>query len=415
MKELPKFSMGVGDRFGREGEAQLSVFAELAARGILVAPVWNKSNREHTLIGTHPDDLRAEAEEAVRALGWKGPHFVDADHINLHTVDRFIGASDFFTIDVADYVGKPASPERRAAFLEKHGALRGTRAMPGLDAPLEISRAEIEGAADKFLWAMQEAGRIHRHIAAAKPGGAFAVEVSVDETDQPQKPGELLAILAMIADEGIPAQTLAPKFTGRFNKGVDYVGDIAAFEREFDADLAVLRFAVESFGLPPSLKVSVHSGSDKFSLYPIIRRLLAKRGAGLHLKTAGTTWLEEVIGLAESGGAALQLAKELYAAALPRAEELIKPYAPVVDIRVARLPSAETVNGWSSAEYVAALNHDPAHPRFDVGFRQFMHVSFRIAAEMGARFTDALAAHRAVIARRVRDNLLARHANPLFG
>lgn len=415
MKTLPRFTMGVGDRFGREGVAQLSVFVELAARDIRVAPVWNKSNREHTLIGTHPDDLRTEADAAVRALGWSGPYFVDADHINLKSVDRFLAASDFFTIDVADYVGKPASTESRAAFLEKHAGLLGALALPGLHAPIEVSRAALEGAADKFLWAMQEAGLIYRHIAAAKSGGAFAVEVSVDETDQPQHPSELLAILAMIADEGIPAQTIAPKFTGRFNKGVDYVGSLSAFEREFDADLAVLRYAVETFGLPRSLKISVHSGSDKFSLYPIIRHLLAKHGAGLHLKTAGTTWLEEFIGLAEAGGDALQLAKDIYAAALPRAAELIAPYAPVVDIDVAKLPRVESVIAWSSADFVAALNHDPAHPRFDSGFRQFVHVSFRVAAEMGARFTDALDAHRETIARRVRENLLVRHALPLFG
>ena len=406
MKELPKFTMGVGDRFGREGEAQLSAFAGLAARGVHVAPVWNKSNREHTLIGTHPDNLRAEADAAVRALGWRGPYFVDADHINLHTVDRFLAASDFFTIDVADYVGKPAAPESRAAFLAKHAGLLKQH---GLTLPL------AEKAADKFLWAMQEAGRIYRHIAAKIPDGDFAIEVSVDETDQPQMPGELLAILAMIADEGIPAQTIAPKFTGRFNKGVDYVGDPAAFEREFDADLAVLRIAVERFGLPHSLKISVHSGSDKFSLYPIIRRLLAKHNAGLHLKTAGTTWLEEVIGLAEAGGAALDLAKDIYATALPRAAELIKPYEPVVDIDVARLPSADAVRGWTAEAFVAALNHEQANPLFNSGFRQFVHVSFRIAAELGMRYTDALATHREVIARRVRDNLLVRHAEPLFG
>ncbi len=119
-----------------------------------------------------------------------------------------------------------------------------------------------------------------------------------------------------------------------------YVGDIAAFERECDADLAVLAYAVEKFGLSETLKISVHSGSDKFSLYPIIRRLVDKHGAGLHLKTAGTTWLEEVAGLAEVGGEGLDLAREIYARAHARAEELIKPYAPVVDIDIARLPSS---------------------------------------------------------------------------
>jgi hypothetical protein len=329
-------------------------------------------------------------------------------------VDGFIAASDFFTLDVADYSGKPASPESMEAFLEKRAGLVGSHRLPLLDAPLEITRADLERTAGKFLWAMQEAGRIYRHIAAAKSADAFAVEVSVDETDTPQTPGELLIILAMIADEGIPAQTIAPKFTGRFNKGVDYVGDIAAFEREFDADLAVLAYAVREFGLPDTLKISVHSGSDKFSLYPIIRRLVARHNAGLHLKTAGTTWLEEVAGLAEAGGEGLEIAKDIYAAALPQAEELIKPYAPVVDIEIPKLPSIETVRGWSSQDFVKALNHDAACPKYNLQFRQFIHVSFKVAAGMGARYIDALKANRGIVGRRVRDNLLKKHIEPLF-
>src|ERR1700755_712941 len=129
----------------------------------------------------------------------------------------------------------------------------------------------------------------------------------------PQTPVELLLILAMIQIEEIPVQTIAPKFTGRFNKGIDYRGDVAQFEKEFDEDLSVIAFAIREFGLPPTLKLSVHSGSDKFSLYPIINRLIKKHEAGLHVKTAGTTWLEEVIGLAESGGEGLELVKEVYA------------------------------------------------------------------------------------------------------
>lgn len=404
----------MGDRFAHQGEAQLSAVQSAARRGVPLHPVWNKSNREHTLIGTKPDDLRAEADAAVRALGWTAPYFVDADHINLHTVDGFLAASDFFTLDVADYSGKPASPEARAAFLEKRSGLVGSHRLPGGSDPLEITRGDLERTSEKFLWAMQEAGRIHRHIAAAKPADSFVVEVSVDETDTPQTPGELLIILAMIADEGIPAQTIAPKFTGRFNKGVDYVGDLGAFEREFDADLAVLAHAVREFGLPDSLKLSVHSGSDKFSLYPVIRKLVARHGAGLHLKTAGTTWLEEVAGLAEAGGEGLAIAKDIYADALPQAVELIQPYAPVVDIDIAGLPSLETVRGWTSREFVSALNHDALCPEYDRQFRQFIHVAFKVAAAMGARYTDALKAHREIVGRRVHDNLLKKHIEPLF-
>src|SRR5438105_4526569 len=223
-------------------------------------------------------------------------------------------------------------------------------------------------------------------IADRKGSGTFVNEVSMDETDRPQTPPELLLILAALADEGVPVQTIAPKFTGRFNKGVDYVGDLAQFEKEFRDDLAVIAFAVERFGLPKSLKLSVHSGSDKFSLYPIMHRALTETGAGLHLKTAGTTWLEEVIGLAEAGGDGLALAKEIYTAALEKKGELCVPYASVIDIDAAKLPSEAAVNAWTSEQFVAALRHDPADPAFNSSLRQLVHVGFKVAAQMGERY-----------------------------
>jgi hypothetical protein len=123
----------------------------------------------------------------------------------------------------------------------------------------------------------------------------------MDETDIAQTPLELLIILAAAADEGIPLQTIAPKFSGRFNKGVDYAGDVSQFAREMEFDLAAIAHAVRQYGLPGNLKLSIHSGSDKFSVYPAIHSALKKCNAGVHLKTAGTTWLEEIIGLAEAG------------------------------------------------------------------------------------------------------------------
>jgi len=123
----------------------------------------------------------------------------------------------------------------------------------------------------------------------------------MDETAAPQLPAELLIVLAALADEKIPLQTVAPKFSGRFNKGVEYVGDPQAFLKEFREDVAVVAYAVAHFGLPADLKLSIHSGSDKFALYRGIGQIIRETGAGVHLKTAGTTWLEELVGLAEAG------------------------------------------------------------------------------------------------------------------
>ncbi len=407
---IEKFSIGMGDRFAHQGIAQLKAVAEGRRLGLDLVPVWNKSNREHNIVGSEPQSVREEAQAAVAALNWSAPFHVDADHIGLATVDRFLEASDFFTLDVADFVAKPATPEAINAFIEAHRRYIGALTIPGIAEPLEVTEALLRSSAEKFLLAMEEAGRIYRHIAAKK--SAFITEVSVDETDTPQTPVELFLILAMLAAQNVPVQTIAPKFTGRFNKGVDYVGELERFEKEFDEDLAVLAFAVKEFGLPASLKLSVHSGSDKFSLYPIINRLVKKHGAGLHVKTAGTTWLEELIGLAEAGEG--DLVKTIYAQAYARYDELAAPYATVIDIDKAKLPSPETVNGWSTADFAAALRHDQSNPAYNLHFRQLLHVAFKVAAELGERYTNALKANAEIVGRNVTENLLERHIKPIF-
>jgi len=411
---LGKISFGMGDRFGHQGKAQLRACVQATELGAEVIPVWNKSNREHGFMGTEPASLRAEADAAVKALGWKKNYHVDADHIRLETVDPFIVPSDFFTIDVADSIAKPAPADSVKRFAARHAELTGKISIPGLDQPIDISRADVERVADKFLLAAREAGKIYRHIAGAKGAANFITEVSMDETDSPQTPHELLIILAALADEKIPLQTIAPKFTGRFNKGVDYAGDLPQFEKEFNADLAVIAFAVKKYGLPPSLKLSVHSGSDKFSIYEPMRRALKKFNAGMHIKTAGTTWLEEVIGLAEAGGDGLAIAREIYAGAIGHVDEFCAPYASVIDIDQSKLPTARAVNGWSSEQFVSALRHDQKNPLFNPSFRQLLHVSFKIAARKGDRYLNALKKHEAIIARNVTENLFERHMKPLL-
>lgn len=414
MLRLEKYSIGVGDRFGRQARAQLRACEQIRADGVSVAPVWNKSNREHTLIGSEPASVRAAAAAAVAEAGWTGGWHVDADHIRLETVDRFLPSSDFFTIDVADFIGLPASPESLAAFVARHPELAAPAVIAGLEGSTAGDLGTLHRVAAKYLYAVQEAGRIYRHIARQKTPEGFVAEVSMDETDTPQTPVELLIILAAIADEGLAIQTIAPKFTGRFNKGVDYQGDLARFEKEFNDDLAVIAHAVNRYGLPANLKLSVHSGSDKFSLYPIIGRALRRFGAGLHLKTAGTSWLEEIIGLAEAGGAALELAQEIYAEAVEHSEELCRPYATVIDIDPARLPAAADVARWTETQFANALRHEPGSSQFNASFRQLLHVSFKLAGRRGQAYLDLLDTHRVHVGRNVTDNLYRKHLRPLF-
>jgi hypothetical protein len=414
MLELGKYSLGMGDRFAHQAPAQLRACVMAAERGTEIVPVWNKSNREHTTIGSEPVSVRTAADSAVRQLGWKKAYHVDADHINLTTVDRFLEPSDFFTVDVASFIGQPAEPRAVAGFIDKHSELVGNIAVPGVSKSFPMSRADVERIAAKYLLAIQEAQKIHSHIARSKGSGNFITEISMDETDAPQTPPELLVILVAIADNGIPVQTIAPKFTGRFNKGVDYVGDLAQFEQEFNDDLAVIAYAIKRYGLRRNLKLSVHSGSDKFSIYAPISRALKKTGAGLHIKTAGTTWLEELIGLAEAGGDGLALAKEIYAEALDHVDELCAPYAAVIDIRPDRLPTAAQVQQWTSAQYTAALRHDPKNPDFNPDLRQLLHVGYKIAAKKGPKYLDGLNKFQPSIAKNVTENLFERHIRPLF-
>jgi len=346
--------------------------------------------------------------------GWDGPCYVDADHVGLATVDAFAPYCDFFTLDVADFIGKKADAEAVEAFLKRHEDLPSS---PGLPARLDL--ASMRAAAGRYLFAVGEAAKTYRRVRelrglALADEDDFVTEVSMDETETPQSPAELAVILAALSDECVPVQTLAPKFSGRFNKGVDYVGDVGAFLKEFEADVRVARWASEALGLPESLKLSIHSGSDKFSLYKGIGAIIRREDAGLHLKTAGTTWLEEIVGLADAGGDGLAMAKEVYRAAYESIDEVVVPYATVVDIDRAKLPAPSAVDKWDGPALVAALRHVKSDPRFNPSMRQLVHIAFRVAAKMGPRYLDALAKHEASVSRNVTVNLWERHIAPLF-
>lgn len=411
--KLNKYSIGTGDRFAHQAKAQLRACALALENGMEIVPVWNKSNREHTIIGSEPASVRRAADAAVQALGWGHPYFCDADHITSQTVGRFLDACDFFTLDVADFIGQAAPLADIENFVKRHSELLRPIQLPG-ETTLEITQDILRQTARKYLNAVKMAGDVYRAVENYRGPGNFIPEVSMDETEVPQSPAELLIILAAIADEGIPVQTIAPKFSGRFNKGVDYIGDVAQFEPEFALDVAAIAYAVEHFGLPDNLKLSVHSGSDKFSIYPAIHAAMKKFDAGVHLKTAGTTWLEELIGLAEADGEGLDLAKEIYAEAFAHRDELCAPYATVIDIDPVKLPSPDAVRLWSSEQYTSALRHVRGAAAYNSSLRQLLHVGFKVAAKQGRRYLDLLESNEDVIAKNVTENLYARHIVPVF-
>lgn len=412
--KLGKYSIGVGDRFTYQGKAQLRAIMRANETGLNITPVWNKSNREHIYVGTVPADTRKEADDAVKALNYTGAYFVDADHINLTTVSKYVEMSDFFTLDVASFIGKESGKEEVDVFVASCEKYLGELQIPGIEKPLHITKELLCKIAAKFLAATQHASEIYAYLLQEKGEDNFITEVSMDEVETPQTPIEMLFILKMLANKGVRVQTIAPKFTGRFNKGVDYVGNLTQFAKEFEEDVLVIDFAVKEFGLPQELKLSVHSGSDKFSIYPIMAEVIAKYDKGLHLKTAGTTWLEEVIGLAVAGGEGLELAKKIYENSYNRQEELCAPYADVIDIDGSKLPTVEEVNSWSSEKYANTLRHIPGHTDYNPNFRQLIHVAYKVAAEMGKEYTNLLVKYTDVVGSCVEENIYDRHLRRLF-
>jgi hypothetical protein len=414
MKSLGKYSIGLGDRFGHQGAAQLKAIMDAGVKGIEITPVWNKSNREHTIIGTQPGDVRIEADTVTKNAGFRKAYFVDADHINIDTVDRFIESSDFFTIDVASYIGKKAEDHEIEVFLKAVEKYSGNIKIPGTGHTLRTSEVQKKSIAEKYLFAAIKAFDIYRKIEKVKGRNNFITEVSMDEVPSPQTPVELFFILKMLALENIPVQTIAPKFSGRFNKGVDYAGDPLKFAGEFESDLMIIDFAVKEFGLPENLKMSIHSGSDKFAIYPYIGSIIKKHNKGIHLKTAGTTWLEEVIGLAESGGEALKFVKEIYIKSLEKTDELCAPYADVIDIKISSLPSESEVMKWDSARFASSIRHIPGNSDYNSNMRQLIHVAFKLAAVRMVEYFRLLEKNEKTVSRCVYENIYDRHLCRLF-
>jgi tagaturonate epimerase len=414
MKTLGKYSFGLGDRFGHQGGPQLKAIIEAGKHGIDITPVWNKSNREHTTIGTQPADVRIEADQVTKKASFTKDYFVDADHINFDTVDRFIESSDFFTIDVASYIGKKADEKEIKEFLSSVSKYKGELKIPGIANSFKIPEQQIIRIAEKYLFAAIKAWDIYRKIEKVKGRDNFVTEVSMDEVPVPQTPVELFFILKMLASENIPVQTIAPKFSGRFNKGVDYAGNPQDFAVEFESDLMVIDYAVKEFGMSENLKMSIHSGSDKFAIYPLIGSIIRKYNKGIHIKTAGTTWLEEVIGLAESGGEALAFVKEIYFESLELIDELCAPYADVIDIRVDNLPLKEEAEKWEAEKFASSIRHIPGNRQYNSDMRQLLHVAYKLAAHKMETYFSLLDRYELQVSETVYANIYDRHICRLF-
>ncbi len=412
--KLGRYSFGLGDRFEQQTRPQLEAIMLAQRDGVEVTPVWNKSYREHQMLLTRPVTIRQAADEAVSALGWSGSYFVDADHITLQTVPPFVAHADFFTIDVSEHIGQVADKQIVDDFVEKNRMFIGDLRIAGLSYVYPVTENSIRDTAHRFLQAAIEAARVYEYLKSRKGEGTFITEVSMDEVEEPQTPVELFFMLSALAYAGVRPNTIAPKFVGQFNKGVDYVGNLKHFRREFEENVLVVKFAIEALGLPADLKISMHSGSDKFSIYPAIRRVLLQHEAGLHVKTAGTTFLEELIGLARGGADSLELVKSIYVEALSRFDEITAPHRHVIDVQPFRLPTAEVIALWSGDKFADTLRYHRYHPNYNPAFRQFMHCAYRIAGEKWDEYIAALKTYHEGIATNVVENIYEHHLRPLF-
>ena len=283
-------SFGFGDRLGLATPGHIA-----AVKNTSLAPIFaQQSVRENARTGRTPQQVMDDAKRAVESASWDAPWGADADH--LKTVDDlppFVAAGyTFYTVDPGAFVDNAADTDQLSVLHEKaKGQYWDDVSSRYLHktAITSIGSFEIDTllrAVVKYGLAIRHTVEMYQRLCQLKD--VFDFEVSVDETDSPTTPLEHYFIASELTRLGVHFTSLAPRFIGRFEKGVDYIGDLAALNAEMALHAAVTSY----FG---TYKVSLHSGSDKFSVYPLIVKHWGNR---LHVKTAGTSYLEALRTLA---------------------------------------------------------------------------------------------------------------------
>jgi len=375
-------SFGFGDRLGlaTPGHIEALRYTEnLQPSTFHIQPIFaQQSVRENVRTGRTPQQVMDDAKRAVDAAKWDKPWGADADHLkSVDDLPAFVAAGyTFFTVDPGEHVDNGADTDSLAALREKvSGAeweklsawyLSGNseQAWGRFDAET-LLRAQV-----KYGRAIQHAAGMFRHLSdlSHRPvgegqGEGFDFEVSVDETDSPTTPLEHFFIASELTRLGVKFTSLAPRFIGRFEKGVDYIGELDALDIELAKHAAV----TEHFG---TYKLSLHSGSDKFSVYPLI---VKHWGARIHVKTAGTSYLEALRVLAKCEP---DLFMKIYVLGRERYETDKKTYH--VSAELGKLPA--------DIDLPELLN--------DFHAREVLHVTYGSAlAQYGAELKAALARH----------------------
>lgn len=410
-----KSSVGFGDRLGLATPGHVRAIRQFSGGEGSIAGVFaQQSVRENTRTGRTPQHVLDDATWGLFQEGWREPWGADADHLKTAAqVSDFAGAGyTFFTIDPGDHVDDQAEKASAGALEAKVRALPwdaledtfGDLQRRYLGAPVElegsaltIGRGELWLAAVKYGRAIAHTVAMYRHIVSVLGERAFELEVSVDETSSPTTVAEHVYIARELRRLGVRWVSLAPLFVGRFEKGVDYIGDLEVFSAEFARHAAVARV----FG---PYKLSLHSGSDKFSIYPIAARLTDGSSVGLsgplvHVKTAGTSYLEALRATARVDP---ELFGEILAFARERYENDRATYHVSADL--AKVPSPGSVR---AGELPLLLD--------DFDARQVLHVTFGSALErFGERLRKTLRRKEEIYAT-VLEAHFRRHLAPFVG
>jgi tagaturonate epimerase len=380
-----RMSFGFGDRMGSATPGHIHALRATDPNGKLAPIFAQQSVRENTRTGRTPQKVMDDAMWGVLQEGWRAPWGADADHVkDVSDLAPFTAAGyTFYTIDPSDHVDNAAQTDSLNTLQSKMVALpwdvlqssyadRYARycqkpfPLDGLS--LKFDETILQRALAKYGRALAHTITISQALAAQMGVKPFDLEMSIDETDTPTSVYEHFFIINELARSKVPIVSLAPRFVGKFQKGVDYIGDLVEFERELAQHTAIL----QHFG---TYKLSIHTGSDKFSIYPIIARHTQGK---VHVKTAGTSYLEALRVVSIHNPA---LFRRMLHLARSRFEKDRKTY--FLDAQLSKVPENDSL---ADTDLPGLLE------QFDT--RQVLHVVFgSILEEFGLEFHSCIAQH----------------------
>ncbi len=414
MISLDKYSFGFGDRFSLHGEAFLQALKKANDSGLQITPVWNKSFRGYSFVGDDAATVKEKVDKLMQNHTWCKQYHIDADHIKYDNVSEFIDSCDYFTIDVSGYIRKLAHYDEMDSFIKANQKYIGRMNVPGMSETFQVFENMITSFAGMYLLAAQKAGEVYQLIKKRKGHKNFITEISMDEVHYSHSPLELFFILNALAYYDVDFQLISPKFIGRFNKNVEYAGDTEKFKAELEMYLKMINFAIEEFNLNPDLKLSIHSGSDKFAIYPVIKDVIQKFDAGIHIKTSGIGWLDSIMYLAELEGEAYDFVKEIYVTSYEDFSELVTPYDKVIDINKSKLPSPDEINKLNGKQFKAALDNNSGNEDYNPTLRQFMSCAYKTAACQKEKYEDLVNANLEMINKQIEENLFEKHFSQIY-